>query len=135
MASFFDAKASLGDTKRILAVLFVVGFVVGFLLTPLGFETRENEIRTLWFAVFFVTVGLLLPIAGLVSSVAKTKSRWRLGGNRRCTNFLNRARRSSKVFLHSCPSTCRYSRRVHSHLTGNRIYAERTTNIYRKPTK
>ncbi len=67
MASFFDAKASLGDTKRILAVLFVVGFVVGFLLTPLGFETRENEIRTLWFAVFFVTVGLLLPIAGLVS--------------------------------------------------------------------
>jgi hypothetical protein len=42
------------------------GFIVGFLLTPLGFETRSNEIRTLAFAVFFVIVGLVLPLAGLI---------------------------------------------------------------------
>jgi hypothetical protein len=43
-----------------------LGTIVGFLLTPLGFETRSNEIRTLWFAGFFIIVGLVLPIAGLV---------------------------------------------------------------------
>ena len=53
--------------ERILAVLFGVGFVVGFLLTPLGVETRMHEIRTLAFAGFFITVGLLIPLAGLVS--------------------------------------------------------------------
>jgi hypothetical protein len=57
---------SLGNSERILAVLFAVGFILGFLLTPLGFETRMNELRTLAFAAFFVTVGLLIPIAGLV---------------------------------------------------------------------
>jgi hypothetical protein len=51
---------------KILAVLFGVGFIVGFLLTPLGFETRTPEIRTLWFAVFFTIVGLLIPLAGIV---------------------------------------------------------------------
>ena len=43
-----------------------MGFILGFLLTPLGFETRMNELRTFAFAGFFVTVGLLIPIAGLV---------------------------------------------------------------------
>src|SRR5208283_5446625 len=66
MASFFDAKASLGDTKRILAVLFVVGFVVGFLLTPLGFETREKDTDPLVRSIFCYS-GVLLPIAGRVS--------------------------------------------------------------------
>jgi hypothetical protein len=57
---------SLGNSERVLAVLFAVGFILGFLLTPLGFETRMNELRTQAFAAFFVTVGLLIPIAGLV---------------------------------------------------------------------
>lgn len=57
---------SLGNSERILAVLFAAGFILGFLLTPLGFETRMNELRTLAFAAFFITVGLLLPLAGLV---------------------------------------------------------------------
>ncbi len=57
---------SFGNSERILAVLFAMGFILGFLLTPLGFETRMNELRTLAFAAFFVTVGLLIPIAGLV---------------------------------------------------------------------
>jgi hypothetical protein len=66
MASALNSKMSLGKAERILAVLFVLGIVLGFLLTPLGFETRSNEIRTLAFAAFFITVGLLLPIAGLI---------------------------------------------------------------------
>ncbi len=66
MSSSSDRKASFGNSERILAVLFGVGIIVGFLLTPLGFETRMNELRTPAFAAFFVIVGLLLPIAGLV---------------------------------------------------------------------
>jgi hypothetical protein len=55
------------STERILAVLFVFGFILGFLLTPLGVETRMPELRTLAFAGFFIIVGLLLPLAGLIS--------------------------------------------------------------------
>src|ERR1700716_4018637 len=51
----------------ILAVLFGLGFVLGFMLTPLGVETRIHELRTPVFAAFFITIGLLLPLAGLVS--------------------------------------------------------------------
>ena len=67
MSSLSRTWTSFGSYERILAVLFGVGFILGFLLTPLGFETRMNEIRTLAFAGFFITVGLLLPLAGLVS--------------------------------------------------------------------
>jgi hypothetical protein len=66
MSSLSNTKTSFGNEERILAVLFVLGIILGFLLTPLGFETRMNELRTLAFAGFFVAVGLLLPIAGLV---------------------------------------------------------------------
>ena len=66
MSSVSETWKSFGNSERILAVLFAVGFILGFLLTPLGFETRMNELRTLAFAAFFVTVGLLIPIAGLV---------------------------------------------------------------------
>jgi hypothetical protein len=67
VSSASETWRSLGRSERVLAGLFGVGFVLGFLLTPLAFETRMNEIRTLAFGVFFVTVGLLLPLAGLVS--------------------------------------------------------------------
>ena len=66
MSSVSETWKSFGNSERILAVLFAMGFILGFLLTPLGFETRMNELRTLAFAAFFVTVGLLIPIAGLV---------------------------------------------------------------------
>lgn len=59
-------KAPFTSAMRILAVLFGIGFILGFLLTPLGVETRSPEIRTLLFAVFFIIVGLLIPLAGLV---------------------------------------------------------------------
>ncbi|MEA2643148.1 MAG: hypothetical protein QOG08_174 [Chloroflexota bacterium] len=59
--------ASFSRAEGILAVLFGLGFVLGFLLTPLGVETRIHELRTAVFAGFFITVGLLMPLAGLVS--------------------------------------------------------------------
>ncbi len=62
-----QGKKPLTSAGRILAVLFAAGFIIGFLLTPLGFETRMPELRTLAFAGFFIIVGLLLPLAGLVS--------------------------------------------------------------------
>jgi hypothetical protein len=61
------ARVPLTSVERVLAVLFGFGFILGFLLTPLGVETRMPELRTLAFAGFFITVGLLLPLAGLVS--------------------------------------------------------------------
>ena len=60
-------KTSLNNAERILAVMFGFGFILGFLLTPLGVETRMPELRTLAFAGFFITVGLLLPLFGLFS--------------------------------------------------------------------
>jgi hypothetical protein len=63
--SSFNTR-SFGNSKRILAILFIFGIIIGFLLTPLGFETRMNELRSYAFAAFFITVGLLLPIAGLI---------------------------------------------------------------------
>src|ERR1700675_6829 len=59
--------ASFSRAERILAVLFGLGFVLGFLLTPLGVETRMQELRTLAVAGLFITVGLLMRLAGLVS--------------------------------------------------------------------
>ena len=57
---------SLNREQRILVVLFVVGIIIDFLLSPLGFETRENQLRSWASAGYFVIVGFLLPIAGLV---------------------------------------------------------------------
>ncbi len=67
MSSSSNTKTPLGKTERVLAALFGLGFILGFLLTPLGVETRMNELRTPVFAGFFITVGLLIPLAGLVS--------------------------------------------------------------------
>ena len=47
--------------------MLAFGFIVGFLLTPLGVETRMNELRTPAVAGYFIIVGLLIPLAGLVS--------------------------------------------------------------------
>ncbi|PKL67280.1 MAG: hypothetical protein CVV28_06970 [Methanobacteriales archaeon HGW-Methanobacteriales-1] len=60
-------KPFFTSAERVLVVLFGFGFILGFLLTPLGVEPRMEEIRTLAFAGFFIAVGLLLPLAGLVS--------------------------------------------------------------------
>src|SRR5258708_23026563 len=67
MASLSKTMASFSRAEGILAVLFGLGFVLGFLLTPLGVETRIHELRTPAFAGFFITLGLLIPLAGVVS--------------------------------------------------------------------
>ena len=67
MTSLAKTIASFSRAEGILAVLFGLGFVLGFLLTPLGVETRIHELRTWVFAAFFITIGLLLPLTGLVS--------------------------------------------------------------------
>jgi hypothetical protein len=48
-----------------LAVLLGGGIILGFLLSPLGFETRSHALRSLWFAVFFSIVGIAAPVVGL----------------------------------------------------------------------
>jgi hypothetical protein len=67
------AKVSFGRTERVLAILFGVGFVLGFLLTPVGFETRSHELRNPVIPVFFIIVGLLLPLAGLIALFFRPK--------------------------------------------------------------
>src|SRR3982074_1972567 len=67
MTSLAKTMASFSRAQGILAVLFGLGFVLGFRLTPLGVEPRIHELRTPVFAAFFITIGLLLPLAGLVS--------------------------------------------------------------------
>lgn len=65
--NFQSTKAPLTSAERILAVLFGVGFILGILLSPLGVEPRMPELRTLAFAGFFIIVGMLLPLIGLIS--------------------------------------------------------------------
>jgi hypothetical protein len=68
-----SAPMTLTSSRRVLAILFGSGIVLGFLLTPLGFETRSGEIRTLAFAPFFVAVGLAIPAVGLVALFRRPK--------------------------------------------------------------
>lgn len=72
MTSSFSTK-HWGRNERILAALLVVGIITGFLLTPLGFETRSSVIRSYGFAAFFIIVGLGLPIASLILLFRKPK--------------------------------------------------------------
>jgi hypothetical protein len=54
------------DPRRILAILFRIGFILGFLLTPVGVETRRKFLRSPAVAGFFILVGLVAPLAGLL---------------------------------------------------------------------
>jgi hypothetical protein len=56
-----------------LAVLLGLGAALGLLLSPLGFETRSDALRSAWFAVFFSTVGIVAPIVGFVLLFPKPK--------------------------------------------------------------
>lgn len=63
-------KASLGGpqrrSERRLAGLLGLGLVLGLILSPLGVETRRKELRSPAVAAFFIVVGILAPLAGLV---------------------------------------------------------------------
>lgn len=62
-----NTETTFGHAERVLAALFGFGFILGFLLTPLGVETRMKKLRTPAFAGFFIIAGLLIPLAGLFS--------------------------------------------------------------------
>ena len=62
-----STKAPLTSAERILVVLFLVGFILGILLSPLGVETRMAALRSLVVAGFFIIVGILIPLIGLIS--------------------------------------------------------------------
>ena len=62
-----DWGKRLSLDRTLLAALLVGGIVTGFLLSPLGFEPRLPEVKSLLLAPVFVTVLLLLPIVGLVA--------------------------------------------------------------------
>lgn len=60
-------RVPLTRSELVLAILFAVGFILGILLSPLGFETRMAALRSLAVAGFFIIVGILIPLIGLVS--------------------------------------------------------------------
>jgi hypothetical protein len=104
MTSLFKTIASFSRAEGILAVLFGLGFVGGFLLTPLGVETRIHELRTPVFAGFFITVGLLMPLAGLVSLfLRRTKLAGVLGVIAASFNFLVPPADQAKFFFTVTP--------------------------------
>jgi hypothetical protein len=96
--------ASFSRAEAILAVLFGLGFVLGFLLTPLGVETRIHELRSPVFAGFFITVGLLMPLAGLVSLfLRRTKLAGALAVIGASLNFLVPPADQAKFFFSVTP--------------------------------
>src|ERR1700694_3471968 len=104
MTSLSKTMASFSRAEGILAALFGLGFVLGFLLTPLGVETRINELRTPVFAGFFITVGLLMPLAGLVSLfLRRTKLAGVLAGIGASFNFLVPPADQAKFFFTVTP--------------------------------
>ena len=62
----WNARAPFTDAQRVLAVLLGFGAILGLLLSPLGVETRRTQLRSPLFVAFFIIVGMLTPIAGLV---------------------------------------------------------------------
>jgi hypothetical protein len=62
-----STKAPLTSAELVLLALFAFGFILGILLSPLGVEPRMPELRSMAFAGFFIIVGMLLPLIGLVS--------------------------------------------------------------------
>jgi hypothetical protein len=56
----------LTTTGKIVLVLLVFGIIMGYLLTPLGFETRSAHLRSDAIVPFFIANALAVPIAALV---------------------------------------------------------------------
>ncbi len=130
-----NTRTSFGNPERILAVLFVLGAVVGFLLTPLGFETRINELRSLAFAVFFVVVGLLIPIAGLILLFRRPKFAGVLAVIGASLNFLVPPADQARFFFTVPPPPAVTIGEYVSHLCGDRIHAVRATGICQVPNR
>jgi hypothetical protein len=56
----------LTNTGKIIALLLVFGIIFGYLLTPLGLETRSANLRTVAIVPFFIAASLGIPITALI---------------------------------------------------------------------
>lgn len=56
----------LTNTVKIIILLLVFGIIFGYLLTPLGLETRSANLRTVAIVPFFIAASLGIPLAALI---------------------------------------------------------------------
>jgi hypothetical protein len=140
-----DPNASFGRAERVLAVLFGLGFVLGFVLTPLGAETRMSELRTPAIAGFFIVVGLLIPLAGLISLFLRPKLAGVLAVIDAALLFLTAPADQAKFFFTVIPPPAVTAGEfvlilvgIGYMVYGPRVFVEnraRATNLGREPTK
>ena len=123
------------NTKWTLAVLFVVGLVIDFLLSPLGFETRESQLRSWASAGYFIVVGFLLPIAGLASLFKRPRLAGVLAIINAASLFFTVPADQAKFFFKVSPPTAVTIGEfvlvlvgIGYMLCGQRIYLEKATN-------
>jgi len=123
------------NTKWTLAVLFVVGLVIDFLLSPLGFETRESQLRSWASAGYFIVVGFLLPIAGLASLFKRPRLAGVLAIVNAASLFFTAPADQAKFFFKVSPPTAVTIGEfvlvlvgIGYMLCGQRIYLEKATN-------
>lgn len=123
------------NTKWTLAVLFVVGLVIDFLLSPLGFETRESQLRSWASAGYFIVVGFLLPIAGLASLFKRPRLAGVLAIVNAASLFFTVPADQAKFFFKVSPPTAVTIGEfvlvlvgIGYMLCGQRIYLEKATN-------
>jgi len=54
------------SSRKIVAVLLLLAIVFGFLLTPLGLEPRNPDLRSYAVVPFFILASLGIPIAAFI---------------------------------------------------------------------
>lgn len=59
-------KRKLTKTGKIIGLLLVLAIIFGYLLTPLGLETRTSALRTVAIVPFFITASLGIPIVAFI---------------------------------------------------------------------
>jgi len=63
----------LTDTTKIVLILLVFAIALGYLLTPLGLETRSANLRTIAIVPFFIAASLGIPVTALILLFMKPK--------------------------------------------------------------
>ncbi len=56
----------LTKNQKIVLVFIIFAIIIGYALTPLGYETRTPDLRTWAIVPFFVSASLLIPILALI---------------------------------------------------------------------
>jgi asparagine N-glycosylation enzyme membrane subunit Stt3 len=63
----------LSKTQTIIGTLLLLAIVFGYLLTPLGFEPRNPDLRTYVIVPFFIAASLGIPLTASVFLFIKPK--------------------------------------------------------------